>query len=361
MTSTEPHARRPATFGPEPAGNVAGHSWCWWDLWCCAVAVLDHDGDINTLAVTVSPRIDAISGGRAAEATWSHLMDLAGRLRAAGLAPGDLVSDRLNDKRFVARAREKLVAREHDGRAFTPAMHNTPRHKHGNEVRFGAWDNFPVSPRTFYEQLAGGTDRWVSKDASQRTCSALERRCRKLAKGLNPAEELALHRAFHTVWCELQERGDDSYGAIGDLRSEAWKTYITLNPQAASMDPAVWWTDLADLVVWDDYALTHQIETLHWLPLPTNLIDVIDRHLTALADTYDSVHLHQHVDAHELAEGFANRHPADRQRAAEFAFRRNLRTGRVLTRGDAVMQEMADLPIKRQAELARQRRALGAS
>ena len=174
-------------------------------------------------------------------------------------------------------------------------MHNTPRQRYGNEVRFGAWDNFLVSPRTFYEQLGGGTNAWVSKDASLRTCSTLEARFRKLAKGLKPAEELALHRAFHTVGWELQERGDDSYGTIGDLRIEAWKTYITLDPQAAGMDPTVWWTDLAGLVVWDDYALTHQIETLHWLPLPTNLVDVVNRHLTALADTYDMVHLHQHA------------------------------------------------------------------
>ena len=69
MTSTEHRPRRAATFGPEPAVDAAGYSWCWWDLWCGAVAVLDHDRDLNNLAANVSPRIDAISGGRAAEAT----------------------------------------------------------------------------------------------------------------------------------------------------------------------------------------------------------------------------------------------------------------------------------------------------
>ena len=69
MTSTEHRPRRAATFGPEPAVDAAGYSWSWWDLWCGAVAVLDHDRDLNNLAANVSPRIDAISGGRAAEAT----------------------------------------------------------------------------------------------------------------------------------------------------------------------------------------------------------------------------------------------------------------------------------------------------
>jgi hypothetical protein len=36
--------------GPELWATRSGEDWTWWDLWCCVIAVKDHDGDLTALA-----------------------------------------------------------------------------------------------------------------------------------------------------------------------------------------------------------------------------------------------------------------------------------------------------------------------
>lgn len=90
--------------------------------------------------------------------------------------------------------------------------------------------------------------------------------------GLGERERLALHRSFHTAGLELADRADDSYGVVGELRREAWHSYLRLDWRATGMAPEHYWADLCDLVVFEVYALEYQEETLPWTRVPANTL-----------------------------------------------------------------------------------------
>src|ERR1022692_5333327 len=87
-------------YGPERWGTVAGRDWSWWDLWFCVIAVKDHGGDLaalQSLAGELAHRIRHLDRGMfqsrdSDDARISHLFDLAERLGAAGLGPGDFAT-----------------------------------------------------------------------------------------------------------------------------------------------------------------------------------------------------------------------------------------------------------------------------
>src|SRR5207244_3130846 len=96
----------------------------------------------------------------------------------------------------------------------------------------------------------------ISKGRSFSVVRRLEERLRVMDDaGLGAAERLALYRAFHTAGLELADRADDSYGIVGELRREAWRTYVDLDWAGTGMAAEDYWADLCDLVVFEDYAL----------------------------------------------------------------------------------------------------------
>ena len=52
--------RKAPTFGPEHSTDMAGESWCWWDIWFAVVAAIDHDGSLETLRDGYAARIDTL-------------------------------------------------------------------------------------------------------------------------------------------------------------------------------------------------------------------------------------------------------------------------------------------------------------
>jgi hypothetical protein len=285
MTAGAP--RRPAIFGAEPWARVAGRSWCHWDLWYCLVFVLDHSGDLDRLeALLVAALRDPLWSRQAIESKLSHLADLRERLRAAGLEPAALVSAEARaDRALVAKARRKLAERGLDGRALTPAMVETPRVRLVRRARTGRWAAFPVDPGGYYRSFRRTVElkQHVAKGRSFAVAHRLEERLGRLDKpGLAEAERLALYRAFHTAGLELADRADDSYGVVGELRREAWHTYLHLDWEAAGMAADDYWADLCELVVFEDYALDYKEETLPWSRVPAGQAKLIEDFLLSL-------------------------------------------------------------------------------
>lgn len=102
------------------------------------------------------------------------------------------------------------------------------------------------------------------------------------------AERLALYRAFHTVGVELAERGDDSYGNIGELRREAFSTYLDIDWAVAGMEPEHRWQDLCELQVSEVYALTYEQETLAFRHVPAGQADLVEGILLGLAEEWQA-------------------------------------------------------------------------
>jgi len=288
-------------LGPEPWAERAGRLWTHWDLWFATVAVCDHGGSLDGLESRLATELrDRAGGRRASEAKLSHLADLRSRLAVAGCSVATLATPEvLAEPRLVERARAKVSADAIDERALTPSMRETPRARHVARARRGRWSAFPVDPLPSYEAFRGvlGRGGYVSKYQSFALVRRVEQRLERLdRRDLASAQRLALFRAFHAVGCELAERVDDSHGNVGELRRAAWHTYLSLDWEASGVPAEVFWEDLCDLVVFEDYGLGHAEETLPWRNLPASQVEAVEGYLLGLASQCRSQYLDFQAD-----------------------------------------------------------------
>ena len=126
---------------------MGGEDWSWWDLWCCVIAIRDHDGNLRALAGEMANRIRALKpmGSRESDdARLSHLLDLDHRLTAAGLTAADLAGPAvMADRKIGSRARAKFKGSIPTGAyASTPAMLERPADRLRRRARFGHWPSF---------------------------------------------------------------------------------------------------------------------------------------------------------------------------------------------------------------------------
>jgi len=279
--------RKPPVLGPEPWSELAGLSWSHWDLWFAAVTVSDHDGSLDELEARLVAQLRNHVGHQGAESKLSHLADLRSRLEAAGSSAADLATPEvLADKRVLTRARKKVGDDWVEGRAMTPAMVETPRVRLVRRARYGRWNAFPVDPERYYTSFRRHVELkdHISKYKSFTAVDRVEERLRNLDKAsLTGAQRLALYRAFHTAGLELADRTDDSHGNVGQLRRDAWHTYLGIDWQATGLRAEDYWADVCDLVVFEDYALDYQEETLPWQGVPAGHAELIEGFLLDLA------------------------------------------------------------------------------
>ncbi len=288
--------RRPPVFGPEPWQGP----WCHWDLWMCLVVLLDYDGDLDRFEERLIGDMGVLHGGRAAEAKWSHLVDLRRRLREVGVEPEDLVTaEHLADRTLVAKARRKVAVTGIERRAKTEAMIETPRVRLARRARYGSWGAFPVSPRPWYERFRRAVEvkHLVSADATFEKVATLEARLERLDRPRLPvAERLALYRAAHTALIELMERADDSYGEVGRFRDDVWETYLEIEWRHTGIDPDVYHRDLCELLVWEQYGLGFRREALSFEQVAPEEVDALAGILLDLEREHRQVHLRWAAD-----------------------------------------------------------------
>ncbi len=303
--------RRVPVFGPEPWVHLAGVEWCHWDWWFALVAVTDFDGDLDSLERDLVDRLrSTLHSRRDVEAKLSHLADLRARLVPAGIDASTLASAAQPDKTTLAKARRKVLRQALEGRAMTAPMRDTPLVRLNRRARYEHWDTFPVNPDRWYEKLAGRRPpQFVSKGRT----FAITRHLRdRVARHDGPrrdgADRLALYRAFQTVGVELAERGDDSYGNIGELRLDAFRTYLKIDWAATGMKPEHWWQDLCELLVSEVYALTYRHETLPFRHVRPGEAEIVETILYGLADEYRTAY--QDYQADEALELIAWLHIA---------------------------------------------------
>jgi len=181
---------------------------------------------------------------------------------------------------------------------MTPAMRDTPRVRLERRARYGHWDHFPVNPDRWYDKLAGRRrPTHVPKGATFAHARQLQDRLARYDGPLREgADRLALFRAFQTVGVELAERGDDSYGNIGELRLDAFRAYLRIDWAAAGMAPEDWWQDVCELLVSEVYALTYRHETLAFQHVPAGQADLVESILLALADEWRAAYQDYQAD-----------------------------------------------------------------
>ncbi len=234
--------------------------------------------------------------GRTWERKRSHLLHLRARLDDAGLSAADLATDYLDDKTLRAKARRKVLDQELAGRDMTPAMENTPRRRLRQRALWGHWGDFPVSPAEDYEVFASLVD---AERRSYRLATELEDIAAEEHEGRmgDPARQLALWRAVLTAGVEAFLHGlRDSDGAVGTFLGDALETYARLPWRDTGIGPAVYWADLCEWCIWEDWGIRHRRNTAPFRGARTGDVDPVERLLLDLEAEHRSHRLDYEAD-----------------------------------------------------------------
>ncbi len=192
----------------------------------------------------------------------AHIRDLKRRLDEASIIPADIVLAAPDlAKTEKRRATKKVSESIHREREFSEPMRNTPRMRRFPEALRGYWDKFPVSPKSYAKRIGAHfrSKAFYSKNASfgiARTLDGYVEEAKKLLAAGKAAEAQALLRGWMTVIIELIEKADDSFGSIGMSFDEGFRAYLKIKPDQTGIDERVFFTDLLDFLIWEDYGLT---------------------------------------------------------------------------------------------------------
>lgn len=260
--------KKPTPLGTDPALTVPTSKakplvLSYWDLWFALVAVRECGGNFDHLADLVKERKSFIIDQGAVDRKRSHLRDLGGRLAAAGLTAQDVVVASGDLARSEARrARSRVLEHTERKREWSPAMRNTPRKRRFEHALRGYWDHFPVSPAPYAKEVGSNfqSRSFYPEKASFGLARTLDRYVEQAAKvstsGKN-AEAQALLRGWMTAVIELMGHADDSYGSLGMSFGEGFDAYLKIPLDQTGIDRNVFFPDLLDFLIWEDYGLTN--------------------------------------------------------------------------------------------------------
>jgi hypothetical protein len=260
--------KKPTPIGPDLALSLTTTEGkpldlSYWDLWFALVAVRMHDGDLDRLAERIKNEKSFYYDRDSIERKRWHLRDLKRRLEGASVTPMQIVNSAGDlataEKR---RAVTKVMESSDRASAWSEPMRNTPRrHRFAHALR-GYWDRFPVSPQPYEEEIGAHYQSRGSypESMSFRISRTLDRYAEMAARLLGAgkaAEAQALLRGWMVVIIELMERADDSCGSIGMSFGDGFAAYLKIPLDETGIDETVFFPDLLDFLIWEDYGLTN--------------------------------------------------------------------------------------------------------
>jgi hypothetical protein len=247
------------------SGTVNG--WSEWDLRFCLLCVADHGGDWEAFTERLfDPSAYGQSGSASnGEAFWSHVLDLRRRLDQAALDAAAVAGELVTTTGVAAQARRTVFKRALANNDPSTPMIKTPRVRLAQRAATGHWNGFPVSPQPSYDRLIrfSGIDRWTFNEAGTTTLAVdfqagvagAERDA-----GSDPAAVLAVRRAALTVAVFAQDAGDDSSGYLGTVSQDMVLEYARTDWPTTGIIASLYWQDLLEYLLWEDYGLTHGVE-----------------------------------------------------------------------------------------------------
>jgi hypothetical protein len=140
-------------------------------------------------------------------------------------------------------------------------MRHLPRERRWQHVLRGRWASFPVSPDPTADQITRmfARSRCYSEDESfgiVRRLEPFQQTAETMSQKGRWAEAQAVLRGFVTAVLELIEHADDSFGAIGQAFGDAFRSYLQLPIAKTGIAEEVFFEDLLDLLIFEDYAFT---------------------------------------------------------------------------------------------------------
>jgi hypothetical protein len=257
----------------------------YWDLWFALVAVKDFGGDLDRLAKRIKNETGFLYDRDSIERKRWHLRDLQRRLEEASATPTQIVNAagdlaRAEKRRAVTKVRESCD-RE---REWSLPMRNTPRKWRFEHALRGFWPRFPVSPEPYAKEIGSHfkTKGFYTARASFGISNTLDRyvvQADKLSNSGKSAEVQALLRAWMTVVIELMSHADDSFGSIGMSFGEGFAAYLKIPLDKTGIDEAIFFPDLLDFLIWEDYGLTDDRIEGYFKGLNEGQADLCIKHL----------------------------------------------------------------------------------
>ncbi|HWT82538.1 MAG TPA: hypothetical protein VN648_27450, partial [Candidatus Methylomirabilis sp.] len=257
----------------------------YWDLWFALIAVMMHNGDLDRLADRIKEEKGFFYDRKSIERKRCHIRDLKRRLEEASVTPTDIVRAAGDlAKTEKRRALKKVSESIHREREFSEPMRNTPRKRRFDHALRGYWDMFPVSPEPYAEKVGAHfqSKDFYSESMSFRISGTLDRyvdKAKKLLEAGKAAQAQALLRGWMTVIVELMAKADDSFGSIGMSFGEGFAVYLKISPEQTGIDEGIFFPDLLDFLIWEDYGLTNDGIEGYFRRLSEGQADLCARHL----------------------------------------------------------------------------------
>lgn len=234
-----------------------------WDLWLVMILTQYFHGDWDLL--TEHFRAKTRSGGyerERAEGLLNHLRNLRRTLDEAGLSAADVLArvDPALIKANKAKAKRKVLEMQFQGHDRSRWMIETPRWQREQRAMHGFWEHFPVSPASY----AGGIatifkpGKLYEEDESFKLERKLTAFLKRFEQKLDQAGLFALYRAYLTVILDKMNQVDDSYGVIGMGYENVFEAYYQLDRTYLALPPGIFFQDLLELLIWEDYGFTYQ-------------------------------------------------------------------------------------------------------
>ena len=278
-----------------PSAHGTSLHLSYWDLWFSIVAVLMDDSDLDRLAKRIKDEKSMIRYDRKSiERKRCHIRDLNTRLLEASVIPADVILAAVElAKTEKQRALRKVMESIHSEQEFSEPMRNTPRKRRFDHALRGYWAGFPVSPEPYAEKVGAHfrSKGLYSKSVSMRIAGTLDgyvEKANKLLEAGKAAQAHALLRGWMTIIIELIQKADDSFGSIGMSFDEGFTAYLNIDLEQTGIDDAVFFPDVLDFLIWEDYGLTDRGIEGYFRRLTEGQVDVCVEHLhreiTALRD-----------------------------------------------------------------------------
>ncbi|HSH01737.1 MAG TPA: hypothetical protein VLL52_04400 [Anaerolineae bacterium] len=232
-----------------------------WDLWFLVVLCNQFDSDWDKMVDVLRQRAkNSLSERDTFESKLSHLQKLRQLLIDKQLTIDGCLGDDITTllKKEKRKAETKILKQPLVYKDMSDWMINTPRKLAYEHALRGYWNEFPIPP-TIYEQPMEHlfkTRGYYKANESFALETKLSNYLDKQEKNANDAQLFSLYRAFLTVMLEYIEMIDDSYGVIGTLYGQVFEGYVSLPRPPRGMSLEIFFQDLLELLIWEDYGFT---------------------------------------------------------------------------------------------------------
>ncbi len=297
----EPHDGNDLFCEMTPGGAGSSLSLTYWDLWMVMILASHFEGDWDKLLDHFRQHAKATSFNReTAEGYLNHAKYLQQALETAGVAKEQVLAqagpERLRQEK--ARARRKILDVKLQSQEKSYWMIHTPRREREERAMRGYWHLFPVSPArsaVLFEKQYKASG-FYTEDQSFGLERKLSGLLEKYEDRLPVPDVFALYRAFLTVVLEKMNGVDDSYGVIGQLYGDIFNAYVNLDRTALEMPVEIFFQDLLELLIWEDYGFSDQEHPRFFALLASHEVPVVERILQVQREELLQFELSYHAE-----------------------------------------------------------------